>query len=185
MNNYAVTINDLMHILDHVSVKIILLVFILPPLLALIITNLHRPGNGNNAPWKFIYSFLVYLICIPGMCACLLSAYTLLILKQNLLDVNIFAYFGPILSMTATLIIIGRQVNLDRLPGIERIYATMIFLVISFGVVLAILKTRIWIMFGGSVTTLIVITLVCFVLLKWSAHLIFKSKDKRKVLNSV
>jgi len=36
------------------------------PALAWLVGVCHRQGEGRNAPWKYAYSVLVYLTCIPG-----------------------------------------------------------------------------------------------------------------------
>lgn len=59
------------------------------------IGRVHAPGLGGIAPWKYAYAVLVYAACVPGVLAALLTAYTILFLRGNLLEVNILRLFCP------------------------------------------------------------------------------------------
>ncbi len=176
----AMSIQDIIDRLENVNVLILLAIFIFPPLFAWIISLMHKERYGVRSPWKYFYSFIIYIITVPGILSCVMCAYSIFIIRQNLLRVNIFVYFLPIISMVATLIIVGRNVDWSRIPGVDRLYALMIFLVISFGLALAIQKTRIFIFFGGSFKTLLLVALVCFILLKISMYFMFKKNRKRE-----
>ena len=88
--------------------------------------------------------------------------------------------YSPILSMVATLMLAARAVNLDEVPGFDRLWGLMVLLGVSFGIALAITKTRLWILFGGSILTLFLIAAFAFALLKWGAHLLFRRGDEPK-----
>jgi len=57
--------------------------------------RLHRPGEGAGAPYKYAYSVLVYLSCLPGVFAGVLTAYALFFTKENLLDVSLLVNILP------------------------------------------------------------------------------------------
>lgn len=156
---------------------ILLGIFISIPVLSLLLSLIHGRSRGSRGPWKYFYSLLVYLICIPGIFASVVTAYSLFFQRENLLDVNILVYFLPIASMIATLVIIGRNVEFADIPGFERLSGLMVMIAVSFAIALAVQKTRIWVFFGGSVTMLIVIAIVAFGLLKWGTYMMFKKKD--------
>lgn len=170
------SIQDFTRTLEQIPTLILLAVFLTPPLLAWIFSLIHKPGQGDLAPWRYIYAGLVYLVCIPGIFSCVLTGYSMFFIRQNLLSVNIFVYFVPIISMIATLVIIGRNATWEKLPGVDRLTALMVVLVISFSVALFIQKTRIWIFFGGRFSTLVIIALISFVILKWSLYKLFRKK---------
>ena len=48
----------------------------------------------------------------------------------------------------------------------------------SFAIALVIQKTRIWIVFGGSIDRLILLAVGVFALLKWGTHMLFRSRDE-------
>ena len=95
------------------------------PVLAWITGLLHHKDKGSDAPWKFAYSALVYLACIPGMFAAVLTAYAMFFRNENLLEVNLFIYILPILSMVVTLVFIRRSVDFDAVPGFNRLSGLM------------------------------------------------------------
>ena len=85
---------------------VLLAMFLVPPVAAWLCGVAHGKGSGGNAPWNYLYSVLVYLTCVPGTFAAVITAYTLFFTGQNLLDVNPMVYFLPIASMVA---ICGRE----------------------------------------------------------------------------
>ncbi len=172
----SMSIQDFIGLLERIHPLALLGAFVFPPVAAWLLSLLHGRGNGGRNPWRYIHSLFVYLVCIPGMFSGVLIAYGLFFLRQNLLQVNVFVYFVPILSMILTLAVVGRNASWDRLPGVDRLYALMVVLVITFSVTLAIQKTRIWIFFGGSVKILIIIAVVCFILLRLSMRRLFRGK---------
>ncbi len=122
----------------------ILAYFILIPLAAFLV-GIPGKGEGNEEPWKYIYSTLIYLVCIPGIFAVTLSVYVFIFERRSIYDTDIFTQILPILSMIVTLLLIRRNVDLDLIPGFEKItgFITMIAAVFAFMWVLD--KTRIWI----------------------------------------
>ena len=148
------------------------------PLFALLLGMVHRRGDGNGAPWKYLYSALVYAACIPGMCAAVITLYMVLFAGENLLDVNALVTLGPIVSMAATLAIASRNVDFGPLPGFGRLSGLMVVLGLTFGIVFALSRTRIWIVFGGSIFLLFALGAFVFALLKWGAYMAFRRHDE-------
>lgn len=144
------------------------------PLISWVLGVIHRSGEGRNSPWKYGYSVLVYLACVPGIFAAVLTAYALFFGNENLLDANLLIYFLPIVTMVVTLVIIRKRVSFDDVPGFDRLSGLMVLLGSSFAIALAIHKTRIFIGFFGSVETLFALAAGVFVLLKWGASTLFR-----------
>jgi hypothetical protein len=46
---------------------LLLILFTALPLVAWLMRLAHGSGNGARAPWKYAYSILVYVACVPGM----------------------------------------------------------------------------------------------------------------------
>lgn len=143
------------------------------PALALVWSLLHRRQSSGQSPWKQGYAVLVYLACIPGMFAAVLVAYTLFFSHENLLDANALAYFLPLATMLATLVVIRRRVAFGELPGFGRLSGLMTLLALSFAAALAIDRTRIFVGFFGSIDRLFLLVGAIFVLLKGSLWLAF------------
>ncbi len=147
---------------------------VLPPFLAWLCGVLHRKDRGAAPPWKYFYSVLVYLACVPGLFSVVLTVYTLFFRRENLLDVNLTVYFAPIVSMVLTLVIIRRNVSFRDVPGFGRLSGLMVMIGCSFAVALAVDRMGIWIWFGGSMGQLFFLALAVFALLMWGSRLLFR-----------
>ena len=151
-----------------------------PPLFSMVVGWLHSRGQGGAEPWNYSYAVLVYLACVPGMFASVLTAYTLFFSRENLLDTNLLVYFLPIVSMIVTLVLIRKNVAFDEVPGFDRLSGLMVMVGCSFAIALAIQKTKIWILFGGSIERLFILAAGIFGLLKWGAYVLFRRRDEPK-----
>jgi len=171
------TTRELIHLADQHPLALAS-VFIAIPVLAWLFGRLHASGQGTESPWKYGYSILVYLACVPGMFAGVLTAYSLFFTRENLLDVSFLVYILPIVSMIATLVLIRRSVSFEAVPGFDRLSGLMVMIACSFAIALAIQKTRIFVFFGGSIGRLILLALGVFALLKWAAYMLFRRRDE-------
>jgi hypothetical protein len=159
---------------------VLLAMFLSPPVAAWLCGLAHEKGCGGNTPWKYVYSGLVYLACVPGTFAGVMTAYTLFFTRENLMDVNPLVYFLPIISMVVTLVLIRKNVSFDLVPGFDRLEGLMVMIACSFALALAIQKTNIWIVFGGSIGRLFVLAAAIFALLKWGVYMLFRRRDEPK-----
>ena len=159
---------------------VLLVTFIVPPVLAWIAGKVHGREQGRLSPWKYLYSVLVYFVCVPGIFSAVITAYTLFFSGENLLDANLLVYFLPIVSMVATLIFIRKNVSFDDVPGFDRLSGLMTLVACSFIIALAIQKTRIFLFFGGSIEKLFLLAAGIFALLKWGTYMLFRRRDEPK-----
>jgi len=134
---------------------------------------LHKREKSGRAPWKYGYSAFTYLACVPGMFSAILVCYALFFTHQSLLNANALAYFLPIVSMAATLIIIRGRVTFAELPGFGRLWGLMLLIAVSFALALAIDRTHIFLGFFGSIDRLFILVLGIFALLKLGMWLAF------------
>lgn len=148
------------------------------PVLALLLGLLHARGAGNDSPWKYLYSTLVYLACIPGMLAAVLVLYLLLFVHGNLLDVNLLATFAPLASMGLALALAGRNVEFRPLPGFGRLSGLMTMLGMTFAALFLLSRTRLFVFFGGSAVMLLALGALVFALIKWGAYMAFRRGDQ-------
>jgi len=109
-----------------------------------------------------------------------LSAYTLFFTRESFLDVNLFVYLAPIVSMGVTLGVVRRSVSFDEVPGFHRLSGLMALIAVTFVIVLAIRKTFIGIFFGASLATLFVLGAGLFGLLTWGASALFRGRNEPK-----
>lgn len=151
-----------------------------PPVVALVIGFVHTRGSGGNAPWKYVYSLVIYATCIPGMLSAVLTGYTIFLSRENLMDQNVLVYLAPIVAMTVTLMLARKNVDFAQVPGFDRIWGLMTMIAMTFAIVLAISKTSIFLFFGGSIVVLIGLCAFVFGLLKWGAYMAFRGSHEPK-----
>ncbi len=147
------------------------------PAIALIYSFMHNEESGSNAPHNYVYTTLVHLTTFAGVTGIILTCYTLFILQSNLLDVSFVIYFLPVISMILTVYFVSRIVTLGELPGINRLSGLLLILGVTFILTLIVLKTRIFIFFGGSVKAFGFILLVLFALIKWGSYKLLRKNS--------
>ncbi|MEM6700224.1 MAG: hypothetical protein AAF599_17605, partial [Bacteroidota bacterium] len=85
--------------------------------------------------------------------------------NKSLLEVNLFIYFLPILSMIAVLTILSRKLQLEHIPGFDKI-SGLVFMIVAVSLVVFLLsRMRIWTVFVGSIWHLLglfVVLLIVF-----------------------
>jgi hypothetical protein len=149
-----------------------------PLVLAFVVQKLHGPGRGGLSPWRYVYAVLVYAVCVPGVGAAVLTAYTLFFTGESLLDKDLLVYVLPILSMTATLVIIGKGASFDEIPGFDRLSGLMALVAVTFGLLLIVKKTFIGLFFGASIGVLLAVGAFLFALLKWGTNALFRGRNE-------
>ncbi len=111
--------------------SIVLILFITIPVFTLLLNLVVSPNNGKS-PWKYIYSIIVYCTCIPGIFAGIITFYTFLFLKHNLLNLNIITYYLPIASMVITLASIRKVMTFKEIPGFDKLSGLMVVISVTF-----------------------------------------------------
>lgn len=122
--------------------EILLFFFVVCPLTALLSWWLGK-GEGHISPWKYLYAFLVYLVCIPGIFAVTLNIYLFLFERQSVFDTDIYTQILPIISMVATLMLIRQNVSFDAIPGFGKISAFMVIVACTLTIMWLADRTRI------------------------------------------
>ncbi|MDZ4708179.1 MAG: hypothetical protein SH818_07210 [Saprospiraceae bacterium] len=114
---------------DFISQNPALLLFysVAAPLSALL-TGIFSKGEGHLSPWKYLYSFLIFFVCIPGLFAVTLNVYLFLFERQSVWDANLYTQALPILVMLLTLTIIKKSVNLDFIPGFGKLTGLIVMI---------------------------------------------------------
>lgn len=166
------SIQDLIELVGNYPV-VLVGSFAVPPLLAWLMAQFSTTDGGPLTPWDYCYSVLIYLVGVPGTISMVLIAYSLFMVRQNLLEVNFLIYFLPVISMVVTFLLIGRNSDFDRLPGFERLSGLMMLIGLTFLVLLIIFKLRILVGFFASMESLVAIGIVLFVLFRVAAKKIF------------
>lgn len=157
---------------------VILLIFLFPPLYALVLRLIHGKGRGGEKPWKYFYTVLVYLSCVPGMFITVITAYQLFVEGVNLIKLDLLVYFLPIISMVATLIMTKAQVDFREIPGFNRLSGLLLMLGGAFAAALIIDRLNFVVLFHGSILWLFGIAAALFILMKIGSARLLKRKNK-------
>ncbi|MBK6571446.1 MAG: hypothetical protein IPG21_03015 [Saprospiraceae bacterium] len=104
------------------------------PAIALVLGWVTEP-DSSQSPWNYLFAVLVYAICIPGIFAVTLNIYFFFWERRSIMDTQLMIQFFPILSMVATIAIIRRFVNLDDVPGFDKLTGFMLII----GVILTLM----------------------------------------------
>ena len=101
------------------------------PLTAILAGELDR-DEGHLSPWKYLYSALVYLATVPGIFAVTLFIYLFLFEGMSIMDFDIYTQLLPVVSMIITLWIVKKNVNLDQIPGFDKLSTLMFIILVIF-----------------------------------------------------
>ncbi|MEK7254979.1 MAG: hypothetical protein AAB316_09560 [Bacteroidota bacterium] len=121
---------------------LILAFFILIPFTAWLAGFMGK-GEGHLAPWKYLYSTLIYLACVPGIFAVTLSIYVFVFERRSIYDTDIYTQILPVVSMVVTLLLIRKNVDLDLVPGFDKITGLIMMIAAIFAFMWVLDKTHI------------------------------------------
>ncbi len=102
-------------------------------------------GEGHRWPWRYLYAILIYLACIPGIFAAMLSVYFFLFERRSILQTDLLTQVLPVLSMIITLITIKKNVNLDNIPGFEKLSGLIWMISATLAIMWFVDRTRIYV----------------------------------------
>ncbi|HFA49194.1 MAG TPA: hypothetical protein ENJ95_09270 [Bacteroidetes bacterium] len=137
------TLQDFFNFLsDHPSW--IVSYFLLIPFTALL-AGIIGKGEGHLEPWTYLYSALIYLVCIPGIFAVTLSVYLFVFERSSIMQTNMYTQVLPILSMVLTLFLIRKNVDLNLVPGFDKITGLIMMVFATFSIFWVLDKTHIWV----------------------------------------
>jgi hypothetical protein len=122
----------------------ILLYFGLIPFTALL-SGFLGSGEGHLSPWKFLYSALIYMVCIPGIFALTLNIYLFLFERKSVMDSDVFNQILPVFSMVATLLIIRKNVAFSSIPGFDNLSGLVTMITATFAFMWLIDRTHIYV----------------------------------------
>ena len=100
--------------------KYIICFFLLIPVGAALMWFIAK-DKGHISPWKYIYSILIYSVCIPGVSAVAFNLYLFVFQRQDVFAMDIFTQVMPILSMVLTLWLVRRNVAFESIPGFDKL----------------------------------------------------------------
>ncbi|MEL7220905.1 MAG: hypothetical protein AAGJ93_06265 [Bacteroidota bacterium] len=147
----------------------IIFFFVMVPLTALL-TGWLAKGEGEDSPWKYLYSAFLYLTCVPGIFAISLQIYLFLFERRSVFDMNVLMEILPILSMLATILIVRKNVNIDRIPGFDKLSGLVMMIVAALSIMWFVDRTRIYMISFLPIQTVlfIFIGLLLMIRIGWS-----------------
>ncbi len=101
-------------------------------------------AEGRDAPWKFLYSAIIYLSAVPGIFALSLNLYIFLFERTSILNMDIYTQVLPIVSMILTLSIVRRNVDLSYIPGFDKLSGLLMLIAATIGLMWLVDRTRIF-----------------------------------------
>lgn len=148
--------------------------FSLIPFTALLVLLMGR-GEGHLSPWKYLYSTLIYGVCVPAIFSVTLSVYFFLFERRSILDTDVFTQILPVVSMIATLLLISKNVPLERIPGFEKISGLMMMITAAFAFMWFLDKTRIYAFTYVKFQYVILMFIVLLIIIRFGWSRIFSS----------
>lgn len=154
--------------------------FLVAPIVLAALAMIGGRDPAGTSPRRYLFAALIYLVCVPGIMATVITAYALLFDGASLLALDVLVYFGPIVSMALTLMLVSRTTPLDRVPGFGRIGGLMLMMGAAFFVAFILQRMRIWVLFAGGLGSLLVLGLVLFFALRIGAARAFGNRDRER-----
>jgi hypothetical protein len=143
------------------------------PLFAALIGFFGR-GEGSISPWKYVYSVLIYGICIPGIFSVAMSIYMFLFERGSIMNADMFSQILPVASMFLTLGIISRNVSFGQIPGFDRISSLMTMIASVMVFMWFLDKTRIVAFSYIPIQTLLLILVGMVLLFRFGLKQLFR-----------
>jgi len=136
------TIEDLLVYLTNDKTALFLF-FILLPILTIIITSISA-GRSLEKPYSYLYSILLFTVCIPGVLSITLWVYSMFFERKAIWQLPFFVYYLPIIIMTSCIYILKKKrIPIRRLPWSGELYEFLVLLIITFASILIIMKLHI------------------------------------------
>ena len=112
------------------------------PLIALL-AGLMAKNEGHLSPWKYLYSVLIYGVCVPGIFAVALNVYLFLFERRSIFQFDVYTQILPFFVMLLTLWIISRNVPFQYIPGFDKISGLVLMIFATISLMWIVDRTRI------------------------------------------
>ena len=137
---------------------------------------IYGKGEGQEYPWNYLYSCLVYLAVIPGVFAVTLNIYLFMFERLPILETNLYTQVLPILSMIATLVLVRKNTCFEDIPGFGRLSAFVVIILALLTVMWLIDRTHIIAITFIPFHWVVVFVLVILVVFRVAGKRLFTSK---------
>ena len=172
------TLQELLHYLSTHPL-IVLAYFTLIPAVALL-AGLFDEERGHLAPWNYTYAALIYAVSVPGIFALSLDVYSVLIEKRSIFQIDLLTQVLPVASMILTLLIIRRNVDLDFIPGFDRLSGLMMIITAAMIIMWAVDRVRLVVFSRLNIAYVFLIFAALLLIIRYGARkLLSGSKPPR------
>lgn len=158
------TINEFISWADQNPVPIFIYMIIVPA--AAFIATMFMEENAERSRGKYIFSILMYATCVPGVMAFIMTGYSLVMKRADLMNFNILVYFLPIVSMLLTIGVIQRVIRMVDIPGFKRLSGFIMMIGVTCILVFILQRVFIGVFFFGTLQSLLLLFVVLFVVIK-------------------
>ena len=124
-------------------------------------------GEGEYSPWKYLYTVLVYLVCIPGIFAVTFNVYLFLFERQPIAEMNLFTQVLPVVCMLLTLWLIKNNVSLGAIPGFDKLGNLVFVITVLISMMWILEKTHIIVFTYMPFYQFILMFVLFLVLVRW------------------
>lgn len=124
----------LRELFDYLNANPVMVVgYFLLILITALLAGIMGRGEGHLSPWKYLYSAIVYLVCVPGIFATALAVYLFLFEQGgSIFNLNLLTQVLPIGAMLATLAVVRRNVAFGYIPGFGKLTDLIMTIVTVF-----------------------------------------------------
>lgn len=124
----------LRELFDYLNANPVMVVgYFLLILITALLAGIMGRGEGHLSPWKYLYSAIVYLVCVPGIFATTLAVYLFLFEQGgSIFNLNLLTQVLPIGAMLATLAVVRRNVAFGYIPGFGKLTDLIMTIVTVF-----------------------------------------------------
>lgn len=140
-----------------------------------LLTGWLAKGEGEDSPWKYLYSTLLYLVCVPGLLAIGLGVYLFLFERRSIFDMNVLLEVVPVISMIATILIVRKNVDVDKIPGFDKLSGLVMMISAALAIMWFVDRVRIVIFSAMPIQYLLFIFIGLLLLIRIGWSRIIKS----------
>jgi len=158
------TIQEIINLINDNPKPIIIYYLII--LAITIIASIFVSRENYKSPFSYLFTALVYAVSVPGLASIVLVIYGFFFQKINFLQVNLIAYFLPILCLLLVFIILNKAVRLKTIPGFDKVSGLFVMIFLSMFIAYVLQKMFFGIIFFGKFQTLLIIFVIVLLAIK-------------------
>ena len=167
------TLQELINTLSANPIYVLFYFLIIP--FAAFLAGVLGKEEGHLVPWNYLYSTLIYLVSVPGIFVLMLNIYLFLFEKRSIMETDLLTQVLPIGSMIFTLLLIKRNVDLDLVPGFDKLSGLMVMITAILGVMWIVDRTRLLVFSYIRIEFVLLIFVALLLLIRFGWKRLFAS----------